>query len=95
MEENQNVTEEVTQETQDTQEKQEVEKPVVDESKFESAGADSVIKIDMSAPVAEQEQADTVDDTAEEPVVEVVEEETKTKIEPEIKTSESALQPVT
>ncbi len=95
MEENENVTEEVTQETQDTQEKQEVEKPVVDESKFESAGDDSVIKIDMSAPVAEQEQVENVEDSAEEPVVEVVEEEPQTEVEPEVETSESVLQEVT
>jgi len=95
MEENEKVTEEVAQETQDTQETQEVEKPVVDESKFESAGDDSVIKIDMSAPVVEQEQVEDVEDSAEEPVVEVVEEEPQTKVEPEVETSESVLQEVT
>jgi len=95
MEENEKVTEEVAQETQDTQETQEVEKPVVDESKFESAGDDSVIKIDMSAPVVEQEQVEDVEDSAEEPVVEVVEEEPQTKVETEVETSESVLQEVT
>tara|TARA_R110001632_G_scaffold152031_3_gene269687 strand:+ start:271 stop:1449 length:1179 start_codon:yes stop_codon:yes gene_type:complete len=95
MEENEKVTEEVTQETQDTQEAQEVEKPVVDDSKFESAGDDSVIKIDMSAPVVEQEQVEDVEDSAEEPVVEVVEEEPQTEVEPEVETSESVLQEVT
>ena len=94
MEENEKVAEEVTQETQDTQETQEVEKPVVDESKFESAGDDSVIKIDMSAPVTEQEQAEEVQEKTEEPVVEVVE-KPSSEVEQEVETSESVLQEVT
>ena len=95
MEENEKVAEEVTQETQDTQEVQEIEKPIVDDSKFESAGDDSVIKIDMSTPVVEQEQVDEVEDNAEEPVVEVVEEQPELEVEPEVEVSESALEEVT
>jgi hypothetical protein len=42
MEENENVVEETTKQTQETK---------IDESKFESAGDDSVIKVDLSKPV--------------------------------------------
>ena len=55
MEENENVAEEATQ------------KQTVDESKFESAGDDSVIKVDLSKPIQE-ENADTEQSTDEVPV---------------------------
>ena len=57
MEENENVVEETTQETNK-----------VDESKFESAGDDSVIKIDLSAPVETKtnEEDQTENDGADE-----------------------------
>ena len=55
MEENENVAEEATQEQ------------TVDESKFESAGDDSVIKVDLSKPIQE-ENADTEQSTDEVPV---------------------------
>ena len=103
MEENENVTEEVTQETQDTQEKQEVEKPVVDESKFESAGDDSIIKVDLSKPVEDENQEETtevadgtVDDTRvvgsdenSEPVQE------QEKVQPEVEAQDAVLEEVT
>jgi hypothetical protein len=59
MEENENVVDETTQEqTVDT----------VDESKFESAGDDSVIKVDLSKPIeneTQEETAEVADDTAD------------------------------
>ena len=45
-EKNENVVEETTQETTEKVE----ETPQIDESKFESAGDDSVIKVDLSKP---------------------------------------------
>jgi len=59
MEENEKVTEEVTQETNDN---------TVDESKFESAGDDSVIKVDLSKPIENEKPEETVetsDDTTD------------------------------
>jgi hypothetical protein len=59
MEENENVVDETTQE-------QTVE--TVDESKFESAGDDSVIKVDLSKPIENENQEETTeaaDDTAD------------------------------
>tara|TARA_R110002074_G_scaffold325809_3_gene496147 strand:+ start:805 stop:2001 length:1197 start_codon:yes stop_codon:yes gene_type:complete len=59
MEENENVVDETTQE-------QTVE--TVDESKFESAGDDSVIKVDLSKPVEDENQEETTeaaDDTVD------------------------------
>lgn len=55
MEENENVVEETTQETVET----------VDESKFESAGDDSVIKVDLSKPVTQKDDATTEQSTDE------------------------------
>ena len=57
MEENENVVEETTQETSK-----------VDESKFESAGDDSVIKVDLNAPVENEtnEEDQAKDDGADE-----------------------------
>ena len=56
MEENENVVEETTQEK------------TVDESKFESAGDDSVIKVDLSQPIKEEEDATGEQSTDEVPV---------------------------
>ena len=47
MEENKEVVEETTQETTEHVEEQ---KPEVDEIKFESAGDDSVMKVDLNKP---------------------------------------------
>ena len=71
MEENKN--EEVVEETtQETQEQVEEQKPEIDESKFESAGDDSVIKIDMSKPpkVEEEPKQESTEDVVEEKSVE-------------------------
>ena len=46
MEENEKVVEETTEQTQETK---------IDESKFESAGDDSVFKVDLSKPVGNEE----------------------------------------
>ena len=78
-EENEKVVEETTQETTEQ----------VDESKFESAGDDSVIKVDLSAPPQEKEETEVVvEEKTEEPeaVTEVVEE---TEPQPEAETQET------
>jgi len=79
-EENEKVVEETTQETTEQ----------VDESKFESAGDDSVIKVDLSAPPQEEkvETKVVVDEKTEEveAVTEVTEE---TETQPETKTQET------
>ncbi len=76
MEENvENVVEETTQD-------QTEETPQIDESKFESAGDDSVIKVDLSNPPKEKiEDEQPVDDTKTEEVQEEVTEETTDKEE--------------
>ena len=76
MEENvENVVEETTQD-------QVEETPQVDESKFESAGDDSVIKVDLSNPPKEKiEDEQPVNDTKTEEVQEEVTEETTGKEE--------------
>ena len=76
MEENvKNVVEETTQD-------QTEETPQIDESKFESAGDDSVIKVDLSNPPKEKiEDEQPVDDTKTEEVQEEVTEETADKEE--------------
>jgi hypothetical protein len=77
-EENENVVEETTQD-------QTVE--TVDESKFESAGDDSVIKVDLNAPPQEKVETEVV---AEEKSEEVVTEVTgETEVQPEAETQET------
>ena len=77
-EENKEVLEEVTE-----QPKEEVVENKLDESKFESAGNDGVIKIDLSKPPvqeskevkekpAEEEKVDVVEETVEQPVLEEI-----------------------
>ena len=81
-EENKEVIEEVTEE-QTEQPVEEVVENKIDESKFESAGDDSVIKIDLSKPPvqeseevkeqpAEEEKVDVVEETVEQPVLEEI-----------------------
>jgi len=77
MEENkENVVEETTQENQEQVE----QKPEIDESKFESAGDDSVIKVDLNNPL-KQEDEQPVDNTETEEVQEEIVEETTDKEE--------------
>ena len=71
-EENEKVVEEITQETTEQ----------VDESKFESAGNDNVIKVDLSAPPQEKVENEVVAEEKVEAVTEVAE-ETKAQPEPE------------
>jgi len=68
-------------ETQQVEETPQVEETVntVDESKFESAGDDSVIKVDLSQPVEE-----TVEEEVIEPVAEEVTEEVETPVLEEV-----------
>ena len=63
-------------ETQQVEETPQVEETVntVDESKFESAGDDSVIKVDLSKPVEEAVEEEVVEPVAEEVVEEATEE---------------------
>jgi len=77
-EENEKVVEEITQETTEK----------VDESKFESAGDDNVIKVDLSAPPPEEKVETEVvaKEKPEEAVTEVTEE---TKTQPEAETQET------
>ena len=84
-EENEKVVEETTQD-------QTVE--TVDESKFESAGDDSVIKVDLNAPPQEKEETEVVaEEQVEEAVTEVTEE---TEVKSETETQESpALEEIT
>ena len=79
---NEEVTEEVTDSVEETtDENQEqpveevVEEPKIDESKFESAGDDSVLKIDLSNPPKEKEDNITKVNVGESPKEEVVNEE--------------------
>ena len=67
---NEEVTEEVTQETPLVEEVAEEQKPEVDLSKFESKDDDGVIKIDLSQPVVNENQNDL-----EEAIEEVTQEE--------------------
>jgi len=72
-EENKEVLEEVTEE-QVEQPVEEVVESKIDESKFESAGDDSVIKIDLSKPPSTQEDENVEEKPVEEEKIEVVEE---------------------
>jgi len=86
-EENEKVVEETTQDQ--VGQEPVVETPPVDESKFDSAGNDSVIKIDLDKPVVEEEVkteigADTAVDVVTEPeqttLQEITEETIKTEV---------------
>ena len=79
-EKNENVVEEITQD-------QTVE--TVDKSKFESAGDDSVIKVDLSAPPQEKEEAEIVAEEKAEEVEAVTEVTEETEAQPEAETQET------
>ena len=89
-EENKEVLEEVTEE-QTEQPKEEVVESKIDESKFESAGDDSVIKIDLSKPPV-QESEEVKEEPAEEEKVDVVEEP---EVIEEVTEEQTVLQDVT
>ena len=78
-EENKEVVEETTQETTEQ----------VDESKFESAGDDSVIKVDLSAPPQEKEEIEVVAEEKTEEVEAVTEVTEETEVQPEAETQEA------
>ena len=78
-EENEKVVEETTQETTEQ----------VDESKFESAGDDSVIKVDLSAPPQEKEETEVVAEEKTEEVEAVTEVTEETEAQPETETQET------
>ena len=78
-EENKEVVEETTQETTEQ----------VDESKFESAGDDSVIKVDLNAPPQEKEETKVVAEEETEEVEAVTEVTEETEVQPEAETQET------
>ena len=84
-------------ETQQVEETPQVEETVntVDESKFESAGDDSVIKVDLSKPVEETVEEEVVEpvaeEVAEEVEVPVLEEITEEEVEEVIEQVEEAV----
>ena len=78
-EENEKVVEETTQETTEQ----------VDESKFESAGDDSVIKVDLSAPPQEKEGTEVVAEEKTEETESVTEVTEETEAQPEAETQET------
>ncbi len=78
-EKDENVVEETTQETTEQ----------VDESKFESAGDDSVIKVDLSAPPQEKEETEVVAGEKTEEVEAVTEVTEETEVQPEAETQET------
>jgi len=78
-EENKEVVEETTQETTGQ----------VDESKFESAGDDSVIKVDLSAPPQEKEGTEVVVEEKTEETEAVTEVTEETEVQPETETQET------
>ena len=75
---NENVVEKTTQETQEQVE----QKPEIDESKFQSAGDDSVFKIDLSKPPKKEEDVQPTDTNEESVVQEKVAEETTNEEKP-------------
>jgi len=82
-EENEKVVEETTQD-------QTVE--TVDESKFESAGDDSIIKVDLSAPPQEEKvETEVVAEEKTEKVEAVTEVTEETKAQPEVETQEASM----
>ena len=78
-EENEKVVEETTQETTEQ----------VDESKFESAGDDSVIKVDLSAPPQEKEETEVVAEEKTEETEAVTEVTEETEVQPQAETQET------
>ena len=88
-EKDENVVEETTQETVEQTE----ETPQVDESKFESAGDDSVIKVDLSKPPTPKENETKENNADDSGVVELVENteptEKQEEVQPEAEAQEA------
>ena len=95
-EEKDNVIEEITDTNETTeQEKEEVVEQKVDESKFESAGDDSVIKIDLSNPPVQESEKVEEEPAKEEDVDVVKEPEAKEEVVEEQTEEQPALQEIT
>tara|TARA_Y100001963_G_scaffold76743_1_gene106414 strand:- start:186 stop:1379 length:1194 start_codon:yes stop_codon:yes gene_type:complete len=91
-----NKKEEVVEETtQETQEQVEEQKPEIDESKFDSAGDDSVIKVDLSNPPVSKEVEKEKSDAEEKPIEEVIEEKTEESTEQEEVKEDVVLEEIT
>ena len=94
-EENNEVLEEVTEE-QTEQPVEEVVENKIDESKFKSAGDDSVIKVDLSQPPVQESEEVKQEQLAKEEKVDVVEEpETKEEVAEEQTEEQPVLQEIT
>ena len=95
IEENENIVEEVTDVTEEsTQPIEEVEQKI-DESKFDSAGDDSVIKVDLSKPPT-PEESETKEDNADDSGVVAESENADTsqeqeEVQPETETQETSV----
>ena len=96
-EENENIVEEVTSEVteQPTEQVEEKKEQKIDESKFESAGDDSVIKVDLSQPPSQQSEEVEQQPTEEEKVDVVNEESESTEEIPEEQEDTPILEEVT
>ena len=96
---NEEVTEEVTDSVEEVtednieQQKEEVVEETVDESKFESAGDDSVIKVDLSKPPLEKNEevvekkenvVEDIEQVEEQPIIEEITDEVKENIVEEV-----------
>ena len=96
MEENKN--EEVVEETtQDQVEQKPVEEttPQIDESKFESAGDDSIMKVDLSQPPVSKEVANEEPDTKEEVIEEIIENKVEEPVNEKEEKEEVILEEIT
>ena len=96
-EENENIVEEVTSEVteQPTEQVEEKKEQKIDESKFESAGDDSVIKVDLIQPPSQQSEEVEQQPTEEEKVNVVNEESESTEEIPEEQEDTPILEEVT
>ena len=97
MEENvenvENVVEETTQETQE--QVVEEQKPEIDESKFDSAGDDSVTKVDLSKPPVSEEVEKEKSDTEEKAIEEVVEDKVEETVSEKEEKEDVVLEEIT
>ena len=97
MEENvenvENVVEETTQETQE--QVVEEQKPEIDESKFDSAGDDSVTKVDLSKPPVSEEVEKEKSDTEEKAIEEIVEDKVEETVSEKEEKEDVVLEEIT
>ena len=88
-----NVVEETTQETQE--QVTEEQKPEIDESKFDSAGDDSVTKVDLSKPPVSEEVEKEKSDTEEKAIEEVVEDKVEETVSEKEEKEDVVLEEIT